>query len=207
MTRRAAPLDRAPVDRGARFHRLFVALWPDPDVQRRLGVLARQLADRCGGRAVAPANIHLTLAFLGRLDSGAVAEVLHRLGDTHDSAFRLQVDTIGHFAGGIVWAGPAHLPAALGRLAEKVRECARTVSIGFDERPFAAHVTLVRRAVRRVPEAPIPALDWGVGSFRLVRSELASTGPVYSPMGEWDLDGTPRSGSGSAGAADPRETD
>ncbi|WP_287719822.1 2'-5' RNA ligase family protein [Nitrosomonas sp.] len=49
--------------------RLFFALWPQEEARKQLARLARRIADQCAGRCVRPENLHLTLAFIGEVDS------------------------------------------------------------------------------------------------------------------------------------------
>ena len=51
--------------------RVFFAIWPDNAAQKQLAALAKQLQAEslCGGRKIKPENIHLTLVFVGEVDS------------------------------------------------------------------------------------------------------------------------------------------
>ena len=53
--------------------RLFFALWPDSRTRAAIAALAGQVAAQTGGRATAPDNVHLTLAFLGAQPRDSVA--------------------------------------------------------------------------------------------------------------------------------------
>ncbi len=61
-------------------HRLFVALDPAPDARAALAALSRSLCEEHGGRAPPAANLHVTLAFLGRIDLGRLDGLVHALG-------------------------------------------------------------------------------------------------------------------------------
>jgi 2'-5' RNA ligase len=56
-----------------------------------------------------------------------------------------------------------------------------------EARDFSAHVTLIRKA--REPHAlpPLPAVDWPVKEFVLVRSRLSSEGPSYEVVERFAL--------------------
>jgi 2'-5' RNA ligase len=47
----------------------------------------------------------------------------------------------------------------------------RAGGFALEERPFAPHATLARRKRKPVPAAAIPAIDWRVDAFTLVRTE------------------------------------
>ncbi len=52
--------------------RVFYALAPNETVRAQLAALGRDVARRSRGRAVAPENAHLTLAFLGNVGTAAL---------------------------------------------------------------------------------------------------------------------------------------
>ena len=158
--------------------RLFFAVWPAPEVQQVLGDIARGAQRECGGRAVPARNIHLTLVFLGNLPRERVT-VLERIASMmRGHRFALTVDRLEYWRHNrILWAGPRETPAALAALAHALGE----------RRPFAAHVTLVRRARhgRRLP--PLEPLDWPVAGFSLVSSTLGPAGPSYEILERYPL--------------------
>ena len=58
----------------------------------------------------------------------------------------------------------------------------------LETRPFAAHITLIRKAQepRRLP--PLPELEWPVAEFVLVRSLLSREGSRYEVLERFALD-------------------
>jgi 2'-5' RNA ligase len=56
----------------------------------------------------------------------------------------------------------------------------------LERRPFAAHVTLIRKA-RAAELPPLPALDWPVDEFLLVRSLVSSSGSTYEMLERFPL--------------------
>jgi len=131
-------------------------------VQARLrGALDR----RCRITWVAPANLHLTLRFLGEIDEGraaAVADAVERVTAV-TSPIEVEAAGLGLFPGPVrprfVWVGlgaPAASSepmtrgaatmgsAGVGRLARAVERA--LVAVGFppESRPFRAHLTIAR---------------------------------------------------------------
>lgn len=91
--------------------RLFFALWPPEPVQ----VAIAECADTAGisGRRVATERVHLTLAFLGNVDSAAVAHLETLAGVIEAHAFELVLTRYGHFPrAGIDLAGSVQRVAA-----------------------------------------------------------------------------------------------
>jgi 2'-5' RNA ligase len=66
---------------------------------------------------------------------------------------------------------------------------ASLVQAGFalEERPFAAHVTLIRKARRPGAIAPLPGVAWPVDDFLLVSSKTTGKGSVYEPVQRFAL--------------------
>ena len=165
--------------------RVFVALWPTPTVRMRLSEVADRLSRLAvGGRQIAAANVHLTLAFIGTLQADRVASLARRLAECAGSEFDWILDRVGHFSGArVVWAGGPdneHLRA----LATTVRELLDSMDIDFDPKPFAAHVTLLRDVARwTTPQYTIePSIVWRCCAPTLVRSEPGPRGVSYEPV-------------------------
>jgi len=164
--------------------RLFFALWPPGESARALAGWAASVQRETGGKATGEANIHLTLAFLGEVEPGkAIAAARRVAGEKHE----LPIEEARYWReNSIVWAGPRETPAALIALHERLSlELFREEFI-LERRPFAAHVTLIRKA-RRATLPPLPAVEWPVTEFVLVRSSLSSKGSTYEPLERFAL--------------------
>ena len=159
--------------------RLFFALWPPAEAARALGEWASEVRSRTGGRATAPATIHLTLAFLGEAQPFGAVAAARRLR-VHGTSFSLPVDTAQYWRHNrIVWVGPKTLPEPLKRLAEDLRRELLLEKFTLEARAFAAHVTLVRKAGAPDSLPGLPAVDWPAREFVLVRSVPARGGSRY----------------------------
>lgn len=168
--------------------RVFVALWPTPEVRARLSSVADDLAGRMTvGRRVVASNFHLTLAFIGSLQTDQVAELARRVDSCQRSEFNWVVDHIGHFEGArVVWAGGPPC-APLLELAKMARAMLDAIRIDYDHKPFAPHVTVLRNVARwRAGDVSIdPQIVWPCRGPTLVRSEQGPNGVTYIPV---DLD-------------------
>jgi 2'-5' RNA ligase len=86
---------------------------------------------------------------------------------------------------------PSSAPPELGRLVAELEEQVGAAGFSFDARPFAPHVTLVRKA-RCVPLGfKPPRIQWDVRDFVLVRSQLDSDGSRYQIVSRWAPQGRP----------------
>lgn len=168
--------------------RVFFALWPDAATAAALHARARSLQAPCGGRVMRRDTIHLTLAFLGDVDTARL-ECLHETARSlRGERFTLALDRVGSWHGNrILWTGPSRSPAALGRLAEALGERLRAADFALDQRVFSPHVTLVRNARQAPPAHEADAVHWPVASFVLVASERAASGAHYRVLGRWPL--------------------
>ena len=168
--------------------RLFFALWPPEDAALALAELSKNLAARAEGRPVPPEKIHLTLAFLGEV-APVRAEAARRAAAAAAArwrAFELVLDQVGSFRSAkVAWAGCAHAPPALATLQGGLAEALRERDFVLEVRPFAPHLTLVRKAAKAIPRAALAPIVWKAREFTLVRSETG-TGR-YGVTDTWPL--------------------
>ena len=166
--------------------RLFFAVWPDEAAARALEVLGLALADVAGGRPVPREKIHLTLAFLGEVANGRVAQAVSAGAEAHARGFRLRLDEVGSFRrAGVGWAGCRETPPELAALQSSLAKALGARGFSLDERGFTPHVTLVRRIANTVPRAPTEPIAWHADAMTLVRSESGSG--RYVVMENWPL--------------------
>jgi 2'-5' RNA ligase len=160
--------------------RLFFALWPPPVAARALADWASAVAHGTGGKPTPAERIHLTLAFLGEADPERAA-----LGaqEVHGEAFDLPLEISQYWKHNqIVWAGPRRTPEPLDRLASGLHHALRRAGFVLEPRPFASHVTLVRKARRPHALPDLPAVHWPAREFLLVESRNSREGLTYTPL-------------------------
>lgn len=130
-------------------------------------------------------SLHLTLAFLGNVESDRIALLREVAADIQAQGFTLPLDKLGCWRH-IVWAGCEVTPEPLSALAGELSSSLRNAGFSLEDRPFAAHVTLLRNArCDLLGQAPpfLPALDWQVNEFVLAQSSAA----CYTCIGRWPL--------------------
>ena len=165
--------------------RFFVALLPDAAAAGALARLAGSLAAASEGRALAGADMHLTLAFIGARDASfgerlepAIAPVA---ADARSEP--LLLTRIGRFGRGrrpaLFWAGPDGTPPWLDALAGQVRAALRAMPCEFDERPLVPHLSLVRGASPDADPAPLLAPPVRVSAWRLA---VGHNRPAGAPL-------------------------
>jgi RNA 2',3'-cyclic 3'-phosphodiesterase len=177
--------------------RAFVAVFPPPEVREALAGAVRDLPVVGKIRLTTPANIHLTLKFLGDVpedDLGRVAEALEPLRERHEP-FEAGISGFGAFPSPrrarILWAG-------IGQGADKLRALAQDVEwslepVGFerDDRAYVPHLTLGRArgrpATLESAETSPPVPDFLVRHAELMKSVLGKTGATYSTLATYPL--------------------
>lgn len=165
--------------------RLFFASWPPRETARALGRWASEVGDESGGKLTLPENIHLTLAFLGEADPDkAIAAGRRVKGRRHE----LPIDAARYVKRNeMVWVAPEVMPAELASLAADLHASLLREGFVLEDRPFAAHITLIRRARRPRSIPPLPRVTWPVDEFVLVHSRNSAQGSTYEPLERFAL--------------------
>ena len=160
--------------------RLFFALWPPRETAEALAAWAAEVQKQTGGKVTATENIHLTLAFLGEADPQKAMQAASRVtGHRHE----LPMDAAKYVRRNeMVWAGPATMPERLAALVQSLQGSLKGAGFRLEDRPFAAHVTLVRKARPPKTLPPLPPVEWPVKEFVLIRSRTSQRGSSYEPI-------------------------
>ena len=165
--------------------RLFFALWPPPQAAHALSEWAQAVQKDCGGRATAERNIHLTLAFLGEADIRKASAAGRAV---RSGAFQFPCDAARYWPHNrILWIGPERMPNALAELVGRLQEALLKEGFTLEDRPFAAHVTLLRKAGKPSAIPDLPRVTWPVGEFLLVQSRASSGGSAYEAIERFPL--------------------
>ncbi len=188
--------------------RTFIAIeLPQPtqsELQRRLESLARA-TPRGSVRWLRADSIHLTLKFLGEVESARTAAVTAALGEALRGVPAVELALAGNGAfpnqtrPRVVWAGVEMHGSGLPSIQARVEDTMAGIGFPREARAFAPHLTLgrVREGIgaadlRAVGEAVAgepagPALTFVASRVVFFRSELRPEGAVYSPLAEFQL--------------------
>lgn len=187
--------------------RTFVALPIPADRIDRLGQFQARLAPQWPGvRWIEPKLLHVTLAFLGDVDTLDLATVCRAVAESAAAwpPFTLELEGLGVFPNParprVVWfglTGPG-LDVLL-PLQQAVTEAVARAGYPVDDDRFHPHVTLGRIKVGRGPAfdaTPILARHqtWSAGSLATSEvvtyaSRLGPDGPEYNPLARAPLNG------------------
>lgn len=187
--------------------RSFVALELSPAAKANVTLLLQQLSERHPEfRWVAPSTLHLTLKFLGDVDTERLAQVgaaleraaarrrkaMPQSGEQPIPAVRWALKGVGSFPARrparVIWVGIEAGPD-LHALQVAVEE--ELVAEGFarEARPFSPHLTLARCRAESGRDAPWLSEFAGQGfgeiesvEMVLFRSTLTPGGAIYTPL-------------------------
>ncbi len=168
--------------------RIFFALWPPAATVAALCAWAKEAQVLTGGRVTRPESIHLTLAFLGEVVQERAEDAIRAARSVRGARHALPIEQAKVWTHNRVgWVGPERTPAALVRLTHSLRENLLAEGFAIEERPFAAHVTLLRKVGKASRLPPLPAVEWPVDEFTLVHSRLSQKGSLYEVLARFAL--------------------
>jgi len=150
--------------------RLFTGLEIPPDVAADLALLRGGLPD---ARWIAPEHFHVTLRFIGDIDSAAAREVVSALDHLHCAPFDVSIDGLSSFGGRKPRALIATLSpdAALMETQASQERLLRRLGLVPEGRKYTPHVTLAR--LRDTPSRAVAAYLSGRGVFHPLRFRVA----------------------------------
>ena len=175
--------------------RLFVAIALPDDIKASIGALRGGIPD---ARWIVSENTHVTLAFIGEVQSPMMMDISLALGRIKYPAFDLDIEGVGVFGSNkrprILWAGVRPTPA-INLLHQKIVTAIESVGAHVDDRRFRPHITLAR--VHKSPyervrhfltdHALFKTATVPVDSFTLFSSHLSSSSAIYQEEVSFDL--------------------
>jgi len=172
--------------------RLFFALCPDEPTRDAIYRASRNLAQNSGGRPIPPEQFHITLAFLGSVQSeleprvAALAE--GTAAEVDAGPFSFELDELGYWPSSkVIWYGCSRTPEALHGLAMELRRRLQSAALPPAPGKFTPHVTLARWVRKASLIAPAQRIPWEAREFVLMRSETLANGVRYTPLARCPL--------------------
>lgn len=149
--------------------RLFLALWPEPDVRRQLAGRRDAWLWPRGAAPVHTDKLHLTLHFLGDVPGERLPELLDGF-ELAFEPFRIEITRAALWHNGIAVLEPDQAPPALATLHARLSDALRALGLRLEARPYRPHVTMARRAAGAGLPPDHPPIVWDVRGYALVES-------------------------------------
>jgi len=166
----------------------FFALWPDKRLQQHYAKFAHQYLDDLDGKFIPTHNIHITLSFLGELNSNQLKAAKHIAGTIKTDCFTLTLDRLGFWKGPrVVWISSNIVPKSLIELETTLQQKLQENEFEIDQRAYKPHMTLMRKTRSKPGNIQFKPVEWQVENFVLVRSTLEETGSIYDVIEQWSL--------------------
>ena len=137
-------------------------------------------------------NMHFTVQFLGEVSEEMVGKISDALNSIEFSSFSISFASVGVFpkpnSPRVIWIGTDDGVNKLEKLAEMIRS--KLSHLGFSpDKKFKPHVTIFR-VKNKIEDLPsklekFSSCSFGkqlVSEIKLKKSELTSTGPIYTDL-------------------------
>ncbi|MEG3182335.1 RNA 2',3'-cyclic phosphodiesterase [Sphingomonas sp. LT1P40] len=178
-------------------HRLFVALRPPQAIRQTLLGLMQGVS---GARWQDDDQFHVTLRFIGEVDTPVAEDVAVMLGSIRHPPLDLHLDGCGMFdtrgRPNAIWAGVAPRDS-LAALHRKVDQAIVRCGLAPESRAFLPHITLARLPGSSgsldgflSAHAGLSSDNFRVEHMTLYESRLAHGGAQYEPIARYPLTGS-----------------
>jgi len=168
--------------------RIFLALWPDEDVVRKINQHAIKYFSDCQGRVLEKNNWHITLAYFGVSDANTQLCLEQQAEKIKAEPFELSLSLCGFWKKpAVAWLAPAIIPNELCQLALDVQQTLIPCGYKPEMRDYKPHVTLVRKAKQPPSLNEIQPITWSVNKFCLVESKTFPEGARYTVLKTWEF--------------------
>ena len=167
--------------------RIFIAAELPDTMLDALAETSALLRASVRGRYVGSDLFHVTLAFLGNVESGRVTALEDLLADAcaGHAPFEATLGPLGSFgkkARATLWQGFTE-KEPFAALARDVQDALVAAEFDFDRKGFTPHVTLMRNADLAHGILPMPAIATGtIDTVALFSSDLSGPRPVYEAL-------------------------
>jgi 2'-5' RNA ligase len=187
--------------------RAFIAIELPAEIKRTLTRLQDRLKSGCRTpvRWSDPGSTHLTLKFLGDVDTSITGEISAAMAEAARGVppFNLAVSGLGVFPDTrrvrVVWVGLTGDTEKLDRLQKSIESALTPLGFTAEARSFTPHLTLGRVRDQARPEerqelgrlVSTITVETGIGlevkSIHLMRSQLRPEGPIYTRISSVEL--------------------
>jgi 2'-5' RNA ligase len=150
-------------------------------------------------KLVAPENIHITLKFIGEVPTEFVDRMIKFSGEIEFSPFKVELRDVGCFPNlrriNVIWVGIMEGNIGLMNLFQSLESKMKRLDLRPERRGFSPHLTITRvrsahnrdklaEAIKEVSDTFFGVFE--VTNFKLKKSILKPSGPIYSTISQFD---------------------
>jgi RNA 2',3'-cyclic 3'-phosphodiesterase len=177
--------------------RAFVAIFPPPEIRKKILLAAQRLSSAHRVRWTRPENIHLTLKFLGEVRKDALDGLRTALVEAcaGHAPFDVTLAGLGAFPSArrarVLWAGVGAGSNRLRSLATDIDVALAPLGFEREKRPYIPHLTIGRMRGRPA-SLDLPSttgLRFRVRHVELMESTLTTEGATYRTVEDFALEG------------------
>lgn len=177
--------------------RVFIAVdFQEGEAKRRVIDVQEALSETGADlKLVEPENLHITLRFLGEIEKDLIDRIKLELSTIRFQPFNIQFEGIGVFPDlkriNVIWIGIVKGNIELLDLYGRINQALARCGLPPERRGFSPHLTIARvrsgRNIERLSRRIIELRELEIGgfevdSFKLKRSILTPSGPIYSTL-------------------------
>jgi len=187
--------------------RTFLAIDITPEIRERLSAfMERSRASLAGARWVRPEGMHITLKFLGEIQTDQKEQIERALPGVKSQPFQIAIRGLGFFPNArsprVFWAG-IEAGDALSRLADAIDETLAPLGFEKEKQAYKPHLTLARfnpdtkssslaaSAKSQLGGTPPEFGTMTANELFLYQSKLSPLGPTYTKLTRFALEGAP----------------
>ncbi|MBS3108568.1 RNA 2',3'-cyclic phosphodiesterase [Candidatus Woesearchaeota archaeon] len=172
--------------------RLFISVLVSKEVENYLKEIQKLFSN--SGDFKFTKSFHITLKFLGWVDDNKLKHIDSLLKEITYNSFELQLNNLGVFpspsSARVLWVD------AIGSINGLQKQIELKLKKEFgEETRFKSHITLAMikkindkgKFKELLSKVNIKSLKFQVSDFRLVKSELRITGPIYTDLASYKL--------------------
>jgi len=173
--------------------RCFIAIDLPDEVKEELSKVQKEINKNAKFKFVEPQNLHLTLKFLGEISDYNLNQIKEALKQIKFRKIKARLNDIGVFPSPnyvrVVWIG-LEPSEKIKELHKKIDEALSDINIEKKDKRFESHVTLARvkfildkkAFAEKLQKVRVKQLDFNIDSFKLKKSTLTKTGPIYEDI-------------------------
>ena len=169
--------------------RTFLSITPAPEVATAIEKWSAMCWPMIE-RHVPMQNYHLTLAFLGEINSAKLQAITESLDERAlGASFELCLNTVGYWPDSrVLWLGSSETCEPIDKLAQTCKHIANRAGVRVSGKSFKPHITLARKLVVP-PPAPLLEPDFTLrcDALQLYQSILDRDGARYIELESWGL--------------------